>query len=55
MALLARAAAVHDFRSVETRQLAEAIVAVNNRPLYDLRIPQQEARFCRKTGDGRLD
>lgn len=49
VALLARAAAVHDVSSVEAGQLAEAIVAVNNRPLYDLRVPQQEASFCRKT------
>lgn len=47
--LLARAAPVHDFSSVVSRQLAESIVAVNDRPLHDLCISQQETGFCNKT------
>lgn len=46
--VLARAAPVHDLSSVVTRQLAESIVAVHDRPLQDLCISQQEAGFCRK-------
>lgn len=51
-ALLARAAPVHDFGSVVAGQLAEAIVAVNNRPLHNLCISQQEAGLCMKTRRG---
>lgn len=39
---LARAALVHDFSSVVARQLAETVIAVNNRPVHNLRISQQE-------------
>lgn len=41
--LLACAALVHDFSSVVSGQFAETIIAVNNRPVDNLRIPQQEA------------
>lgn len=43
--LLAHATPVHDFSSVVAGQLAESIVAVNNRPLHDLCISQQETGF----------
>lgn len=41
--LLAGAALVHDFRSVVSRQLAETVIAVNHRPVDNLRVSQQEA------------
>jgi len=46
--LLARAASVHDFSSVVSRELAESIVAVNDWPLHDLCVSQQETGFCKK-------
>lgn len=46
----ARAALVHDLGSVISGELAESIVAVNNRPLHDLRISQQETGFLESGG-----
>lgn len=44
--LLACAALVHDLSSVVSGQLAESIIAVYDRPLHNLCIPQQETGFC---------
>lgn len=38
----ARAALLHDLGSVVTGQFAEAIVAVDDRPVHDLSVPQYE-------------
>lgn len=46
--LLACAALVHDFSSVVPRQLAETVIAVNNRPVHNLRISQQETGLWNK-------
>lgn len=46
--LLACAALVHHLCSVVSRQLAESIIAVNDWPLQDLCISQQEACFWDK-------
>lgn len=42
----AGAALLHDLSSVEARQLAEPIIAVDDRPLHDLGVSQQEAGLC---------
>lgn len=43
MGLPAGAALLHDLSSVEARQLAEAVIAVDHRPLHDLSVSQEEA------------
>lgn len=50
----ARAAPVHDFGSVVSGQFTEPVIAVNNRPVHDLRISQQETGFCNKNGKKKL-
>lgn len=51
---LACAALVHDFSSVVPRELAETIVAVNNRPVHNLGISQQETGLWNKIQGGKL-
>lgn len=46
--LLAGAALVHDLRSVVSRELAETVIAVNHRPVDNLRVSQQEAGLWNK-------
>ncbi len=38
----ARAAFLHDLCSVVSRQLAEAVITINYRPVHNLSVPQQE-------------
>lgn len=52
----ASAALLHHLSPVEAGQLAESVITVNNRPLYDLGVPQEKAGFWGKdeyeTGQG---
>lgn len=42
------AALLHDFSTMVTRQLAESIIAVDNRPIHNLGIPQNKIGVCQE-------
>lgn len=44
----ASAALLHDFSTMVTRQLAESIIAVDNRPIHNLGIAQNKIGVCQE-------
>lgn len=51
----ARAALLHDFSTMVTGQLAESIVAVDNRPIHNLGITQNKIGVCQEIMRNLLD
>lgn len=50
--LPASAAFLHDFSTVVAGKLTEAIIAVNDGPVYDLSVPQHKVSVCGKSTGG---
>lgn len=51
----ASAALLHDFSTMVTRQLAESIIAVDNRPIHNLGITQNKICVCQDIMRNLLD